>query len=163
MRAFIALEVPAEVKEELLRVQKSLRKIPARCTFTNDFHITIGFWIDGNLGALKRKLESIKHKKISAQLNNIETFGNPAKVVWAGVKGDIHNLAMRVQKSEHFHPHITLFRVKKIFDEEKFSEEIKKAVVKPISFEVDALSLFKSTPKNGFHEHEKIASIKLES
>ncbi|MBI4140007.1 RNA 2',3'-cyclic phosphodiesterase [Candidatus Woesearchaeota archaeon] len=161
MRAFIALEVPVEVKEELLRVQESLRTIPARCNFTNDFHITIGFWINGNVEILKKKLERIKHKKISAQINNIGTFGKPSKVVWAGITGEFHDLAMSMQKSEHFHPHITLLRVKKLFDEEKFSEMLKKIVMKKISFEIDTVSLFKSTPNNGFHTHERIASITL--
>lgn len=159
MRAFIAIELPEEIKDYLKELQKELMGI--RVSFVKDFHLTLKFLGEVDeftLEKIKNKLKEIKFEPFSLKLTNIGVFPNESyiRVVWVGAEPEqkVVELQKKVEnslfdfkfkKDYEFKAHLTLARVKFIDDKTAFVDKIKKLEVKPLEFEVSSFSLMKST------------------
>jgi len=159
MRMFIAIDVSEELKGYLAGVQKEIYSEFAKLVFTSDFHITLKFLGDVSeekFQEIINSLDKINSKKFSLQIDKLGFFDSEdyLKVIWAGVSphDNVNELQKQVEDSliglfprDKFHPHITLARVKYVFDKEKFVSLMKSIKVNPIFFSVEKFVLYKST------------------
>ena len=182
MRLFIAIPLPEEVKQELIRIQNEIlltQKDNLKATKAKEFHLTLKFLgevEDKDIEKIKEMLKAVKLRELlplEISLSNIGFFPseNYIRVIWTGIEStekhdrinelqkDIDNaLGSLFKKDNRFHPHLTLFRVKFIKDKRKSIECIKKIMVKPIIFKVDSFNLYKSTltQEGAVHEILKV-------
>ncbi len=157
MRAFIAIDIPNEVKEYLSSLQKHI--MHGKFSYAKDFHITMKFL--GEMGEddameVCRRLDGIAFGKFETALDAIGFFpdGRHPRVVWIGTDGkeNFHRLHSEIENAlagmfakEHFVSHITLARVKSVEDGGKFLEDLGKAEIRKMKFSIDRISLKKST------------------
>jgi 2'-5' RNA ligase len=134
-RLFIAAELPADVKAELVAIQARLRRAnpPVVWVAPEAMHLTLRFLgdtsaalIPGLEAALRASLAP--HAAMNLRLSGVGAFPNDRRpsVVWAGVGGAVAALG-RAQASieaaigglgvapepRPFHPHLTLGRVRR--------------------------------------------------
>jgi 2'-5' RNA ligase len=164
MRIFIALALPKEIKTEIERIQKELKKtgVQARWVKPEITHLTLAFLgsissekIDSIGKILKKTAGQIKPLRLS--LNQISCFPKPSqpRIVLADLKGDLgklNGLAAEIRKGlkkekvffdqKPFKTHITLGRIKK---RQNLKEIIKKMKVKKQGFFAEKVILFEST------------------
>ncbi|KPJ71173.1 hypothetical protein AMJ50_03030 [Parcubacteria bacterium DG_74_3] len=179
-RVFIAINLPEEVKKELVNRQATWPELPVRWTKRENLHITLVF-----LGYLKdeevfevceiTKEIASKHDSFAINLNKV-CYGPPKKIpprmVWvegekspevAALKNDLEgSLLERVnfhRERRPFAPHINLGRIRawewrRIEAEErpKVEEEIN------LSFPVDSIEVMESTLKRGGAEYAVLES-----
>ncbi len=149
MRLFVAVDVSEEVRNYLIELQKQLPK--ASQTLTNSFHLTLKFLGEtSKLEEIKSRLSKISFSPFELALDSVGFFPNQKhpRVVWAGVKP--HEQIVELQKQvdnvlkdffvpdTHFHPHLTLTRIK---EAENYNTNIK---IKPLSFKVSSFVLYAS-------------------
>ncbi|ASA78620.1 RNA 2',3'-cyclic phosphodiesterase [Thermococcus sp. 5-4] len=175
MRAFIAIEVNDEVRDNLLKAQERIGSKSAKIKFVEreNFHVTLKFLgeIDeATAEEVKRALEEIakKHKKHRARVKGIGVFPNPnyVRVIWAGIENDegINAIAKDVEremrrlgfkKDKDFVAHITIGRVKFVRDKLELAMALKDLANEDFGeFDVEAIELKKSTltPKGPIYE-----------
>ncbi|HXW60099.1 MAG TPA: RNA 2',3'-cyclic phosphodiesterase [Myxococcota bacterium] len=151
-RLFVALLLPEEIKDELLKAQKAVRKlnqVEGNFIRRENLHLTLKF-----LGHIEEALippiieilRLIKADPIELSLHHLGTFPqrNRIHVVWASVMSnalhtlakDINNALIDLSPSEEraFQAHLTLVRVKKIRREAHFLESLQHIAMKPLSF-----------------------------
>ena len=161
MRLFIAVEIPKNVKEEIIRIQKEIGNelIKAKWLKENHIHLTLKFLgevEENKLDKIKELLRNIRFEQFKIYSSNIGFFPNEnyIRVLWIGLKSDkiielqkkIDNELLKLfPKEKKFEPHITLARIKYIKDKDKFKELIKNIKVEKIEFKVDNFKLIKST------------------
>ncbi|ASJ06358.1 RNA 2',3'-cyclic phosphodiesterase [Thermococcus pacificus] len=175
MRAFIAVEVSDEVRDNLLKAQERIGSKAAKIKFVEreNFHVTLKFLgeIDeATAEEVKKSLEEIakKHKKHRVRVRGIGVFPNPnyVRVIWAGIENDegIKAIAADVEremrrlgfkKEKDFVAHITIGRVKFVKDKLELAMALKDLANEEFGeFEVNAIELKKSTltPKGPIYE-----------
>jgi len=175
MRAFIAIDVSDEVRDNLLRAQERIGNKAAKIKFVEreNFHVTLKFLgeIDeATAEEVKRALAEIakKHKKHRARVKDIGVFPNPnyVRVIWAGIENDegIKAIASDVEremrrlgfkKEKDFVAHITIGRVKFVRDKLELAMALKDLANEDFGeFDVEAIELKKSTltPKGPIYE-----------
>ncbi|GAF84965.1 unnamed protein product [marine sediment metagenome] len=161
MRLFIAIELPAELKEYLKKLQNQLGgSDSAKMSLVKEFHLTLKFLGDVSeekLDGIKSRLAAVEFSAFSALLDEIGVFPDEKRprVVWAGLepKEKIIELQQKVEealkglfpKDERFHPHLTLARVKFVKDKKEFSDKLKAISVDKKEFNISSLKLIKST------------------
>jgi 2'-5' RNA ligase len=171
IRAFIAVELPGQIKDALARLQNNLKtskSTSVKWVGPEGIHLTIKFLgnvDEAEVPALTKALsEAVKGvAPFSLQLGDPGAFPNAyaPRVVWVGVEGEIgplitlHNNIDRVltplgfpPEKRTFSPHLTLGRVR---DEASSNEKRRLgegvAALKPgekPSFRVESISLMRS-------------------
>lgn len=130
VRAFLALELPAEIRNRLKEAQMMLRGCPARLTFVDPglIHITLKFLgevKEEDLPLLTDVLKGISFRPFPVTVGMV-TVNNPKRphTVWCAVRdgGEGKNLFMKIEEVlvplgferevREFTPHATLARVK---------------------------------------------------
>ena len=179
MRAFIAIEMPKEIKEILLEAQKQINTEKAKIRPAKAFHLTLKFLgevDETKVEEIKQKLSEIKFDSFETSLTNIGVFPNESyvRVVWAGLddsENKITNLQKEIdskmetlgfKKDIRFHPHVTLARVKFVKDKQDFIKDLKEIKIKKESFQITEFKLIKSilTPEGPIYEDLGIFSAK---
>ncbi len=135
IRAFLALDIPEEVRREVRLIQGRLKKIlrgDIRWTNPDGMHLTLKFF--GNIVETDVERISQTVREITAQvaplaldIKTVGTFPGPKRprVIWLGIQGDVERLArlhgdidrelltLGFPKEERsFQPHLTLARIK---------------------------------------------------
>ena len=135
IRAFIAVELPAELKSELAELEGQLKKnspLMVKWVDPNNIHITLKFLgeiaensIEELILAIEESTQGIQPFKL--EVREVGAFPNleRAQVLWVGVKGEldkITKLQKRIEsnteqlgfprESRGFSPHLTLGRVR---------------------------------------------------
>ena len=186
IRAFIAIELSDQARDELASLQSELRKAGADVKWVEpgNIHLTLRFL--GNLGP--EKVEEIKavlseiaagSRPFELTMKGVGAFpglGSP-RVIWAGVglgAAESERIAEAIEtklqaigipkEDRRFHPHITLGRVRSRKNCEKL-----RVIMEPIKFEagskinVDHLTLFSSqlTPRGSVYTPLFKASIAI--
>ena len=166
MRTFIAIDLPNDLKKEILILQSALKRENIFSgNWTSDFHITLKFLgevDEKKIKSINSILENIcgKTKQFELELRSVGAFpsANYIRVVFARVDSG-NESAMLLQrqidsalKKEGFPPeknyqnHVTLIRVKSVTDKEKlkeiFGEHENQSFGK---FTVNKIKLLKST------------------
>ena len=188
LRAFVAVELPPEVKDTLSHVVRFLdgRRIGGlRTVDPATAHLTLKFL--GNVPA--SQVAAIEDALVDAasramplrlRLDGTGTFpgrGAP-RVLWMGLAGDTEGLAAlrsRIEEALHplgfasegrpFHPHLTLARLGDRgtrADRDRAAEALSSAPFEPgLTFAVEAVSLMRSILRREGARHVRLASIPL--
>ncbi len=165
MRCFLAIEVPDEVKNELVRIGKEF-SFSGKYVEKENLHLTLKFLgeIDEkDIAKIREKIRKIKLSSFLANLGKIGIFPSEKliRVLWVGVEpaDKVRALYEEIEKilgnkPGGFESHITLARIKSILDKKEFLGKIKKINVKPIEFKVGEFVLKKSilTSKGSVYE-----------
>ena len=175
MRAFIAIDVSDDVRDNLAKAQERIGGKAAKIKFVEreNFHVTLKFLgeIDeATAEEVKRALAEIarKHKKHRVRAKGIGVFPNPnyVRVIWAGIENDggIKAIASDVEremrrlgfkKEKDFVAHITIGRVKFVRDKLELAMALKELANEDFGeFDVEAIELKKSTltPKGPIYD-----------
>lgn len=187
MRLFIAVDLPAELKERLAEVQRCLGKAAEYLRFTRPegIHLTLKFLGEVEPALVERIVAAMQEAAAAAQPLELMTAGvgvfpNPrsARVVWVGVEGDVEplqalqrDLEQRLQRLGFsrergaFTPHLTVARVREGLGP---AERAALAQVlerlrppEPARFPVNELVLFESFLERGGARYEGRARARL--
>lgn len=188
MRAFIAIELPEEIRTILSSIQDKLKQTHADVKWVKpeNIHLTLKF-----LGEIEqdlvKKIQSIlaeitqENASFSLYLSHLGAFPKPQypRVIWIGVTNDqtVIKIAEHLEKellkiglpaeSRPFSTHITLGRVRSGLNRKLLTEKIeflnKEFASPPPEFKVLSLTLFKSTLTPQGPIYEIISSHPLKS
>jgi 2'-5' RNA ligase len=170
IRAFIAIELPQPVKQELAQVSAGLaRQVPERAVRwvqPGKMHLTLRFLGETAVTQLPHIIQQLDdlathHKTFNLHLNGLGCFPNRQRprVIWAGLAGDeaaLQSLKRDLDErlsplgwppeDKPFRAHLTLGRVN---DGRQLTQMKWDTAVKPIAFTVNEVHLIEShlTPK----------------
>lgn len=169
MRIFIALDLPEEVKKEIIRIQELLPEFKGKKVEQENLHLTLKFLgevSEETLNQIKERLSKIKLNKLHVRLGEIGVFTpKSVKIVWIKLlnteklQEEIDRVLVPLfPKENRFMSHITIARVKGISERKTFLEKIKSLKPKWLEFELSNFSL-----KNSVLSHDKPVYSELES
>lgn len=173
MRVFISIDIPDNVKEEILRIQKKLPEFSGKLTEEENLHLTLKFLgeIDEKqVKEIKDKLSEIKLERFYARLGEVGVFNKKfIKIIWIKLdnceklqKEIDSKLSDLFPKEKRFMSHLTIARVKNIKDKKKFISEIEKIKINKINFLVSEFKLKKSTLTQDGPVYEDILEVELD-
>ncbi|SCA56159.1 2'-5' RNA ligase [Candidatus Terasakiella magnetica] len=160
MRLFMGVELPDGVKDRLVPLCSGLKE--ARWVPPHNMHITLAFVGEVDHGAafdLHEALCNVQFDPFDLSLHEVDCFESrgKAKVIWAGVKGEIEALTHLHQKiltaveqaglvpeRRKYKPHVTLARLKNTPLEKAQDYMSANNGLKTHSFKVAHFSLFRS-------------------
>ena len=145
MRCFIGIELSLEATKEIERLQKIIKPyFVGKTTSSNNLHLTLKFLgeiEDNTLNEIKKRLSSIKYRPFELTLESIGVFSQEIiKIVWVKVSTVplqqlIDNCLNDIFKPEHeFMGHVTIARVKKLKNKDKFLKLINSTNINMITF-----------------------------
>lgn len=165
-RLFVAIDLTEDVKHILLGAQKQIMGLHAaegKYPKPEHLHLTLKFLgsvEETQVSQVVERLNQIQFEPLELKLGQI---GNFPHVVWVGISGDgLQKLAQDIEvalfdlvpASEHpFHPHITLMRITRCRDTDKFIDALNHIAMAEKSFPVVDFALFNSelTPNGPVH------------
>ena len=163
MRAFIAIELPLELKENIMKLISELRDADfcdAKWVSEQQLHLTLKFLGEINkeqAEKIKTALSAITNstKSFTIQLEGLGHFNQ--RVLWIGGSSDkqAENLAKKIDSELHklgfakeereFSIHLTLARIKKVYNWAKMKQILKENEDKDFgSFKADKIKLIES-------------------
>ena len=187
MRAFIAIELPSEIKASLATLQKELKQGANFVRFVDPegIHLTLKFLgsvdskkLPGIIDAIDAVAEKIPPFKLGLERVGVFPSMSRPRVIWVGTTGDVEML-LQLQKniedallpfgfakeSRQFTAHLTLARIRERMPAEEL-ETLRNAISSTQYkyggyLNVDSVSLMRSilTPKGALHS--QISSTKL--
>ena len=184
MRAFIAIPISPEVREEIASLQAQLIASDSAVKWEahEKFHITLKFLGDtdaAQLNALANALKKSIGSSPSFEMAYISLGGFPnadrPRVVWIGAKENehIHYLQQQVEqacvslgfaKEDHpFHAHITLGRVKGNRNLDRLTARLKSITFQPLMARCTEVRIMRSELKPTGSVHTLLNSIPLAS
>jgi len=176
----VAINLPENIKKELLSYKGKWPDLPARWAKENNIHITLNFLgsvVNEELQHILKAVENVskKHSCFYVKLNKI-CYGPkgkmPPRMVWvmgekseelSGLKNDLDK-ALDNYENRGFTPHITLARIK-AWDFKKIDPEERPEVLQDIdlSFEVKSIEVMESVLKKGGAEYSILQSYNLKA
>ncbi len=184
MRAFIAIEIPDEIKREMAKVQDRLKGsgVEASWTRPEGIHLTLKFLgeveetrVPEIMDALTRAADSMNRFRLDVAGAGAFPGPKSARVAWIGVSGDLEKLSalqaaveeamvgLGMERDDRkFTPHLTLARIKYIRSRDAWLDAL--SAIKDIrlpEFEVDAVSLMKSELKRTGAVYTEIGRVEL--
>ena len=186
VRAFIAIELSPAVRAELATLQKQLKASGADVTWVapGNIHLTLKFL--GNISseqvaAVTALLETTARQfaRFSFKLGTLGVFPREQspRVIWVAVREprgiipkivsileDELNQIGFAKEERDFTPHITIGRVKSPLNKIHLIDKLKTVTVaEPVTQEVTALTLFKSTLTPQGPLYQPLAEISLKA
>ena len=162
MRLFIAIEMPENVKDILVDIQKTIGDELAKTKWVSkeQMHLTLKFLgevQEEKLPLIINNLKKIKFVPFILRLNDIGVFPSESyiRVIWIGVEPEKEIIELqsevedvlkefKFKKDFKFHPHVTLGRVKFVKDKKGFVEKLKSVSMQKEKIEVKGFKLIKS-------------------
>ncbi len=166
MRAFIAIEIPAQVRSHLSSCAAELKALPVEASWTRPagIHLTLRF-----LGEIRPEQKETVAKAMRQAAAGITPFRlelqglgafpnlNRPRVLWAGLGGETE-AAARLQRNlessleeagfpreeRPWKPHLTLARIQHLADPRRFAAGVAACHLPPAAFEVSRIVLFQS-------------------
>ena len=147
IRCFIAIDLPEEIRDEIVKLQKQLPEFSGKLTEKENLHLTFKFLgeiPEEKVDEVKKALKKIKFKKFKAKLGEFGLF-SPSfiKILWIkiencdGLQQEIDNaLESLFKKEKGFMGHLTIARVKSVRDKKMFLNHFKRLKTPPLEFEV---------------------------
>jgi 2'-5' RNA ligase len=183
MRLFIACEIPADVRKELVTLQKTIGEEKARIKWVEpeNTHLTLKFLgevDEDKVDAIKDRLGEIRSEPIDAHASGLGVFPSESyiRVIWVGLEpaSEIEKLHEKIDKAmselgfraeSRFQTHVTIGRVRSIKNKEYFIKRITelKGRWREIGehFRIDRFKLKKSTLTPNGPIYEDVAVIGL--
>ena len=179
IRSFVAVDIPAGVRDEVGRLQTRLRQ-PSdgiRWVRTDRMHLTLVFLGEVGTDFLDLAKEALvgaaaQHRRFEAQLGGLGAFptAGRARVVWVGmsigsddlcalqgtVVGALVSIGYQPERRP-FSPHLTLGRLRTPADVQRVSEQ----TFASSTFEVGRVVLFQSVLKPTGPEYTELAEFPL--
>ena len=156
MRTFISIEIPEEIKDEIVKIQKHLPEFEGKSIEKENLHLTLKFLgeISPDLvNNVKASLSYIKFKPLKLELKSIGTFSyqNNPRIVWLKIEGT-HDLQRKIDtalsslfpREERFMSHLTIARIKYVNNKEEFEEKIEKIQPAPLAWTGNSFMLIES-------------------
>ncbi len=189
MRAFIAIDLPKEIKDYLSLLEAKLKQSEADVKWVApiNIHLTLKFLGDIDEKKISQIIQileeiSLKQTQFILELSSIGAFPNikSPRIIWIGVttgnsevKQIVANLETRIEKigiakeNKPFTSHVTIGRVKSNLNREKLTQSLTIITTESNNesqFVVKKLILFKSTltPKGPIYEAVKETSLKTD-
>lgn len=169
MRTFIAIDIPENIKKEIVKIQNKLPEFKGKKTEYENLHLTLKFLGELNeekLKEIKKRLRQIKLNSFGAEIDSIGMFSD--RIVWIGIKNcdevqkEIdEKLSGIFEKEERFMGHLTIARIKGINDRKRFLEKIMKIKIPEMQFRVKKFNLKKSkiTRKGPIYEDIEVYNL----
>lgn len=153
MRLFIALDVNSEVEQYLNNINRQLDKGYAKLKPVAGYHITLKFLGNTEPEKVKQALANISFTPFELITKGLGHFGK--RVIWAGVepKEPVIELQREIDKElfkigfereKKFHPHITIARVKKLFNSKRLMATLKDIKKEEIPLKISSIVLYQS-------------------
>lgn len=178
IRCFVAVELPANMREEIGRLQGSFAMDGLRLVKPELVHVTIKFLGDvqqERVGQVAGALGRVKAAQFPVRVKGMGAFpGRAVRVLWLGLDGDFQELYRKVEQAlsplgyapekRGFSPHVTLGRVASPgaeMNRELFSRIANFSSLDIGSFTVDRFYLKKSTLTRGGPIYEDLAEFPL--
>jgi 2'-5' RNA ligase len=189
IRAFIAVALPPEIKNKLVRLQGQLREgtpVPVKWVAPESMHLTLKFLGNISPGLTGRVTAAIGEAArgeppLKLGIEGLGVFPNPRRVqvVWVGLSGDVARLGELQKRLETglqplgfrpegrpFAPHLTLGRVRDRAtppERQALGEMVTTADFEDEStFLIDAVHLMRSQLTRQGPIYSRISSVKLE-
>jgi len=159
-RVFISIELPEEIKKEILKIQKEidvLGLVKGKFIEFENLHLTLKFLgeiSDSEIRAIKERLSKLKFKTFELEFDNLGVFSEQfIRIIWVGVKkGIVFDLQKVIDsiledifpREHRFMGHITIARPKRVEQKNMFLDELKKIKFPKIKFSVDKIHLRES-------------------
>ncbi len=172
MRAFISIDLPNEVKNQIVKIQSQLPEFYGKKTETENLHLTLKFLgeIDEDKSEkIKEKLGEIKFNKFQTEIDSIGIFSPKfVKIIWLHLS-NCEDLQKRIDdglkdlfpQEKRFMSHLTIARVKSIKNRNDFLKKINEIKIEPIKFSVDNFRLKKSTLTEKGPKYDTLEEYKL--
>jgi len=177
MRCFISINIPENIKKEILKIQSQLPEFKGKKTEFENLHLTLKFLGEINkemLQKVKDRLSSINFKKFKTQIDSIGHFDNTKSrfnkslIIWLHLTNceklqkEIDNSLENIfPKEKRFMSHLTIARIKSVRNRKDFLETINKIKVPEINFDVDKFYLMSSEVKSKGPEYKIIEEYSL--
>jgi RNA 2',3'-cyclic 3'-phosphodiesterase len=188
IRAFIAIELPPDVKTALKNIQTKLKQAGNQAVKWVEFaniHLTLKFL--GNISsaqielvtsAMQAAAQSSGPFRLQVQAPGAFPNLNRVQVIWIGLTGDLDHLAI-LQKSldsnlaklgfppenKPFSPHLTLGRVREtatLADKQTIGKSISTFTIEPgMIFDVLSLNLMQSRLSSAGPTYTRLKSVEL--
>ncbi|BBL45815.1 RNA 2',3'-cyclic phosphodiesterase [Nanobdella aerobiophila] len=134
MRIFIAIDLPEDIKKDIYNISKNIRGISGKIVEEENIHITLKFLGQINqetLNKINKKLSSINYNKFYINIGDFGYFNN--RVLWIKILNkeniiNLHNIIdnklyeLNIQKDIDYEPHITIYRIKNIKNDNYLKE-----------------------------------------
>lgn len=186
IRAFIAIELPEDVKKKLTELEARLqtKRFPAKWVVPENIHLTLKFL--GNIGVdtipdIREVMEEavLYTAPFKIGVSGVGVFPNlqRTQIIWAGMKGDLSNLTELQKKldtgleklgftpeTRPFTAHLTLARMKdeaSVSDRETAGKMANTIQFDAAEFQVDAINLMKSELRREGPLYTRLLSIPL--
>jgi len=173
IRCFIAIDIPKEIKKEIVAFQEILPMFEGKTTEEENLHLTLKFLgeiSEEQVEEVKKSLKTIKIKKFRAKLGDAGLF-SPSfiKILWVKIencdglqKAVDDSLEKLFKREKGFMSHLTIARVKSVRDKKVFLNAFKGLNPEPLEFDIKKFSLKKSTLTPDGPIYEDILEIKLQ-
>lgn len=174
-RAFISIELPREIKKEILEIQKKIEQmeiIRGKFVEKENLHLTLKFLgeIDEKtIEEVKKKLSKLTFDDFDCVLGELGVFNeNFIKIVWVSLEGPVlFKLQKKIDdllegifpKEERFMAHITIARPKFVKDREGFIKKLKKINFTKKAFPIEKVFLKESKLSSKGPEYEILLEI----
>jgi len=179
MRCFIAIDLPEEVKVEIIKVQRQIPLDNLKLKFVEkeNLHLTLKFLgelEDFRIQKIKEKLKEISFHSFKVKLANTGIFPSESfiRVIWIGVNPDEKVLQLQKEideklleigfrKEKQFSAHVTIARVKFVEDKIALIKNMKAIKIKPIEFSINSFKLKKSILSKQGHIYGDVLEFKI--
>jgi len=168
MRAFISLDLPAEIIKEIKKIQNALPDFVGKKTESENLHLTLKFLgevSEEKIEQIRENLKKIKFQKFETEIWSIGVFSKKViRIVWLHLtncdalqKEIDDSLKGLFKPEERFMSHLTILRVKNVENsprddfgkpKKEFLEKLKKIKIPKINFIVENFKLKSSTLKS---------------
>lgn len=179
VRAFIALELPREVIDEINKIQKLIWKktlFTGKLTESENLHLTFKFLgdiDDGKIKEVKKRLSEVKINDFYCEIGEVGVFSkNVIRIIWVKLNGGgIFKLQREIDEKlkglfpieERFMSHITIARVKKVGDKKGLIDYLASIKPKKLKFLAKNFVLKKSELLPEGPVYEDIEEYNLEN
>ena len=172
MRCFIALDLSAEVINEIKKIQEKLPEFVGKKIGSENLHLTLKFLgevSEDEVEKIKECLRKIKISKFEMETNIVGVFSEKIiRIVWLhltncdALQKEIDNSLKEIFKpEERFMGHLTIARVKNVGSEQSSGLERPSECKHPHSFKISVSNESVAIRKNKKEFLEKLKKIKI--
>jgi len=171
MRCFIAVDIPEEIKKEIIKIQNMLPAFYGKKTEKENLHLTLKFLgevDESTLIKIREKLGEIRLNQFQIEISSLGMFAD--RIIWLDMK-NCEKLQKEIDErlsdffkpEERFMGHLTIARIRNLKDKRKFFGELKKIKFAPKKFTVECFKLKKSTltEQKPIYEDIKVYDLKI--
>ena len=178
MRSFIALDFPLNINNEIQKIQDLIRNqnlFIGKFTESENLHLTFKFLgevEEDKINLIKERLSKIKFNPFEVHFGKVGVFTNSfPKIIWLELRGKgLSDLQKNIdeQLKDLFEPetifmaHLTIARIKRVFDKNKMLDYLNQIKLPKLRFIVEKFSLKKSELLESGPVYEDLLEIPCE-